>query len=150
MNKLALPSSPKLQFRAFFVTMMLIALGLFGTQTASAAVLDTLHYNGHTYYLISENTYEGAASQALSLGGYLVTINDHGEPVPPSWRLERRAEFGCGLDDRPGYRRVQRSGKQRGQHARGVHAGAAGLGVGRTGPAPSPPRTRRPEWGRSG
>src|SRR3989442_6291693 len=79
MNKLALPSSPKLQFRAFFVTMMLIALGLFGTQTASAAVLDTLHYNGHTYYLISENTYEGAASQSLSLGGYLATINDQGE-----------------------------------------------------------------------
>src|SRR3989454_194238 len=79
MNKLALPSSPKLQFRAFFVTMMLIALGLFGTQTASAAVLDTLHYNGHTYYLISENTYEGAADQALALGGYLATINDQGE-----------------------------------------------------------------------
>src|SRR2546428_438095 len=79
MNKLALPSSPKLQFRAFFVTMMLIVLGLFGTQPASAAVLYTLHYNGHTYYLISENTYEGAASQALSLGGYLATINDQGE-----------------------------------------------------------------------
>src|SRR5437899_6086628 len=79
MNKLALPSSPKLQFRAFFVTMMLIALGLFGTQTASAAVLDTLHYNGHTYYLISENTYEGAAAESLALGGYLTTINDQGE-----------------------------------------------------------------------
>src|SRR2546429_5392286 len=79
MNNLALPSSPNLQFRAYFATMMLIALGLFGTQTASAAVLDTLHYNGHTYYLISENTYEGAASQSLSLGGYLATINDQGE-----------------------------------------------------------------------
>src|SRR5207245_9202437 len=58
---------------------MLTALGLFGKQTASAAVLDTLHYNGHTYYLISENTYAGAASQSLSLGGYLATINDQGE-----------------------------------------------------------------------
>jgi Lectin C-type domain len=62
-----------------FLSLMLIALGLFGTQTAGAAVLDTLHYNGHTYYLISENNWEGAAAEALSLGGYLATINDQGE-----------------------------------------------------------------------
>jgi|SRR2546426_7689223 len=102
MNKLALPSSPKLQFRAFFVTMMLIALGLFGTQTASAAVLDTLHYNGHTYYLISENTYEGAASQALSLGGYLATINDQGEQDFPVELLEEQPGNRRGPVDRPG------------------------------------------------
>src|SRR2546422_974675 len=82
MRKLKIAQTLKLRFLARFgyiTSLMLIALGLFGTQTASAAVLDTLHYNGHTYYLISENTYEGAASQALSLGGYLATINDQGE-----------------------------------------------------------------------
>ena len=82
MSKLTIAGSLKLRFRAryaFFFTLMLIALGLFCTQTASAAVLDTLHYNGHTYYLISENTYEGAAAQSLALGGYLATINDQGE-----------------------------------------------------------------------
>ena len=82
MRKLKIAQTLKLRFLARFgyiTSLMLIALGLFGTQTASAAVLDTLHYNGHTYYLISENTYEGAASQSLSLGGYLATINDQGE-----------------------------------------------------------------------
>src|SRR6266566_1885033 len=82
MRKLKIAQTLKLRFLARFgyiTSLMLIALGLFGTQTASAAVLDTLHYNGHTYYLISENTYEGAASQALSLGGYLATINNQGE-----------------------------------------------------------------------
>jgi len=61
------------------VASMLVALGVFATQTASAAVLDTLNYNGHTYYLISQNTHDGAAAEALSLGGYLATINDQGE-----------------------------------------------------------------------
>src|SRR5256712_4964414 len=82
MRKLKFAQTLKLRFLARFgyiTSLMLIALGLFGTQTASAAVLDTLHYNGHTYYLISENTYTGAASQSLSLGGYLATINDQGE-----------------------------------------------------------------------
>jgi hypothetical protein len=79
MSQLTIARSLKLQCRAFFITMMLLALGLFCTETASAAVLDTLHYNGHTYYLISENNFEGAETQALSLGGYLATINDQGE-----------------------------------------------------------------------
>ena len=79
MSQLTIARSVKLRFRAFFVTVMLLALGLFSTETASAAVLDTLHYNGHTYYLISQNTWEGAAAEALSLGGYLATINDQGE-----------------------------------------------------------------------
>src|SRR6267143_2248418 len=82
MRKLKIAQTLKLRFLARFgyiTSLMLIALGLFGTQTASAAVLDTLHYNGHTYYLISENTYEGAAAQSLALGGYLATINDQGE-----------------------------------------------------------------------
>src|SRR5215813_4476079 len=70
------------------VTSTLIALGVFATQTASAAVLDTLQYNGHTYYLISPNNWEGAKNEALSLGGYLATINDQGEQdlLWNSWR----------------------------------------------------------------
>src|SRR5215468_3095802 len=61
------------------VTSVAFALGVFATQTASAAVLDTLQYNGHTYYLISPNNWEGAKNEALSLGGYLATINNQGE-----------------------------------------------------------------------
>src|SRR5215510_8628250 len=62
-----------------FITSMLIALAVFATGTVGAAVLDTLHYNGHTYYLISPNNWSGAAGEAVSLGGYLATINDQGE-----------------------------------------------------------------------
>jgi len=75
MRKLEIGPAIKLQF--FIIT--LIAFALFGARTASAAVLDTLFYNGHTYYLISENTWQGAAAEALSLGGYLTTINNQGE-----------------------------------------------------------------------
>ncbi len=82
MSKLTIAGSLNLQFRTrygLFFTLILFALGLFCTQTASAAVIDTLHYNGHTYYLIPENTWTGAAAEALSLGGYLATINNQGE-----------------------------------------------------------------------
>src|SRR5437867_1214649 len=80
MKKIMSPQSLKIKTWARrFVASMLVALGVFATQTASAAVLDTLHYNGHTYYLISQNTHDGAAAEALSLGGYLATINDQGE-----------------------------------------------------------------------
>jgi hypothetical protein len=80
MKKLTSTRSLNIKFWArCFVTSMVIALGLFGTQTANGAVLDTLHYNGHTYYLISQNSWQGAAAEALSLGGYLATINDQGE-----------------------------------------------------------------------
>jgi len=79
-TKLTIAGSLNIKFWARrLVTSMLIALGVFATETASAAVLDSLHYNGHTYYLISENTWTGAAAEALSLGGYLATINDQGE-----------------------------------------------------------------------
>jgi len=79
-TKLTITGSLKIKFWARrLVTSMVFALGVFATQTASAAVLDTLHYNGHTYYLISPNNWQGAAAEALSLGGYLATINDQGE-----------------------------------------------------------------------
>src|SRR5712692_2855238 len=48
-------------------------------QTASATILDTTHYNGHTYYLISENSWTGAAAESQTLGGYLATINNQAE-----------------------------------------------------------------------
>jgi len=48
-------------------------------QPASAAIIDTTHFNGHTYYLISENSWTGAAAEASSLGGYLATINSQAE-----------------------------------------------------------------------
>src|SRR5262249_58928961 len=76
MRKLEIGPAFKLQF--FIIT--LIAFALFSARTASAAVLDTLHYNGHTYYLISENNWSGAAGEAVLLGGYLATVKDQGGP----------------------------------------------------------------------
>src|SRR5436309_15963015 len=102
MRKLKIAQTLKLRFLARFgyiTSLMLIALGLFGTQTASAAVLDTLHYNGHTYYLISENTSEGAAPQSRSLRGYLATINDQREQdfLWNSWKNSLRTGNGLWL-----------------------------------------------------
>jgi hypothetical protein len=61
---------------------LLVGLSLVLTlvvQPANAAVIDSLSYNGHTYYLISENSWTGAAAEASSLGGYLATINNQTE-----------------------------------------------------------------------
>jgi hypothetical protein len=107
MSKFKFGQSFKLQL----VIVMLTAFALFGARTASGAVLDTLHYNGHTYYLISENTWTGAAGEALSLGGYLATINDQGEQdfLWNSWKdslgageglwigLEKQGHHGAGI-----------------------------------------------------
>src|SRR5262249_36182309 len=57
----------------------LVATALFCVPTADAIILDSLVYNGHRYYLISENSATGAAAEAQSIGGYLATINNEAE-----------------------------------------------------------------------
>jgi hypothetical protein len=53
----------------------LFAFGLLGAQPASAAIIDTVVYNGRTFHLISENSATGAEAEAQTLGGHLATID---------------------------------------------------------------------------
>jgi len=57
----------------------MLAASLLAVHTVSAAIIDTVMFSGHKYYLISENTATGAATEAHALGGYLATINNQAE-----------------------------------------------------------------------
>ena len=47
--------------------------------------------NGHTYYLLTENTWTASQAEAVTLGGDLATINDQDEN---SWVFETFSNFG--------------------------------------------------------
>lgn len=64
----------------------LLALGFAPAPRADAGfILQTASYNGHTYYLVAENsakqriTWANAETYAASLGGHLATVNDAAE-----------------------------------------------------------------------
>ena len=46
---------------------------------ATAAVIDTDTYLGHTYYLLDGKPWLAQEAEAIALGGHLVTINDDAE-----------------------------------------------------------------------
>ena len=78
--------------------------GPLGVPTASAAVLDSVVWNGSRYYLISENTASGAEIEAQSLGGHLAPINSPEEHdfLWTTWRGSLGTGLGLwiGLTDR--------------------------------------------------
>ena len=50
-----------------------------GSVQAAVSVQDTATYNGHTYYLLTTDTWTSSETFAHSLGGNLVTVNDAAE-----------------------------------------------------------------------
>lgn len=72
------------------LTMVLAALG---ASDARAGIIATLvnPANGHTYHLLTQNTWTGSQAEAVSLGGNLVTINDAAEQA---WVYNSFANFG--------------------------------------------------------
>jgi hypothetical protein len=89
------------RFISFLAALALVA----GIQPAMADVVSPRWKNpanGHTYFLISEQTWRDAQSEAESLGGHLVTINDRTEEA---W-LAQQLDFGrfwIGFTDDPGF-----------------------------------------------
>ena len=57
--------------------------------------------NGHSYYLLSQNTWSNAEAEAVSLGGHLATIRNAGEQ---QWVFSAFGRYGdalwIGLTDR--------------------------------------------------
>ena len=61
---------------------LLATVALTALHTAQAALLTgpiANPGNGHTYYLLTEDTWQSSEAQAISLGGHLATINDQAE-----------------------------------------------------------------------
>jgi hypothetical protein len=57
-----------------------LAVWLITVSTAAAAPISgPKYYNGHTYYLLSHDTWLGSEADAVALGGHLVAINDAAE-----------------------------------------------------------------------
>jgi len=47
--------------------------------TCNASVTRTEYFNGHTYYLLAESNWVNAETEAVSLGGHLITISTEAE-----------------------------------------------------------------------
>jgi len=63
-------------------TKIILVLGIVTGVTVGAVhagIIQTDTYNGHTYYLLEEDTWYNSESEAVSLGGHLVSINDSAE-----------------------------------------------------------------------
>ena len=101
----AVPLVPKTWRRyGLGAVLFLAAFGLLGAPTARATVIDELVWNGHRYYLISENTASRAELEAQSLGGHLTAINTQQEHdfLWSTWGGNRGTGLGLwiGLTDR--------------------------------------------------
>ena len=52
---------------------------LLASAASHATVLETRSFNGNTYHLLSQSTWLDAETEAQSLGGHLVTVNNQAE-----------------------------------------------------------------------
>jgi hypothetical protein len=62
-----------------FVAAAAVLLLVSSALPARAEVIGSATFNGHTYLLLSPNTWTASQAEALSLGGNLVTVNSQAE-----------------------------------------------------------------------
>ena len=69
--------------------------------SAGGDILNVQVYQGHTYFLLTTNTWTGSQDEAVSLGGNLVTINDQEEQnfVYTTFAFEPAKYLWIGLND---------------------------------------------------
>lgn len=55
------------------------------------SILDTQNYNGHTYYLLEQSNWMESQTEAMALGGNLVTVNDS---LEQTWIYDTFTNYG--------------------------------------------------------
>jgi len=71
----------------------LIATGLFASTVSAAPIAGPVvnPSNGHTYYLLSQNTWTASEAEAQTLGGHLATVRSSAENT---WVVDQFRNFG--------------------------------------------------------
>ncbi|MGH7961893.1 MAG: lectin-like protein, partial [Candidatus Binatia bacterium] len=56
-----------------------LAMWLAAVPCGAGVIKGPVYFQGHTYYLLTQNTWAGSEAEAVALGGHLVTVNDAAE-----------------------------------------------------------------------
>lgn len=56
-----------------------LAIWLAAVPCGADVIKGPVYFQGHTYYLLTQNTWAGSEAEAIALGGHLVTVNDAAE-----------------------------------------------------------------------
>ncbi|MCX6880141.1 MAG: SUMF1/EgtB/PvdO family nonheme iron enzyme [Verrucomicrobia bacterium] len=87
-----IPLSRLLSRRSFFPALLALLPALAGPLAAGILTGPVINPGtGHSYYLLTQNTWTASEAEAVTLGGHLVTINDSSEN---DWVLNTFSRFG--------------------------------------------------------